>query len=748
MTTPTVAVIGAGPHGLASLKALLQAGFDARCFEQAADLGGNWNFGAPTSRVYESTHLISSKPFTQFPDFPMPEDYPDYPSHRQVKAYFDRYAEHFGLRDRISFDTTVVAVAPTSDAGPLGGPTWLVTTTPSNGGVETTETFDAVVIANGHNWNPKLPDYPGLTAFGGEILHSADYKSSDQLRGRRVLVVGAGNTGCDLAVEAAQNATATFHSTRRGYYYNPKYAFGRPSDQVADTLLALRIPLPVRRLMFKATLRATVGDLETFGLRKPDHDFFETHPIVNQQLVYYVGHGDITPKPDVDHFDESGAVFIDGSRADVDVVVFATGYLAAFPFLADPEYLAATDGRPRLGIQMASPRYRNLWVSGLIQPDSGQWAIAHWQGMSIASFLALAARDPDRAGQVHARLTAAADQRFSGGADYKESTRHFYEIAHQDYLAALQSLLDQTSAEQAAPTVLRRWDWANPPKSEHLEVLAVQPPRGHSVAGADRPPLLFLHGLGHGAWCYQEHWLAAAAERGFPAYALSFRGHGGSGGHTRLRRTLMRDYIHDVLATIAELPSTPVIVAHSLGTMVARRLLARYPARAGVLMTPMPAGWMPATIGMNAVRKPLDFTRTLAGGTLPFHADDLFEGLDPATAERYLSRIGRESPWAQYVMLRSEAVPSIASPILVVGAEQDRLIAAADVRKTADELGADLAWVPGGHDLMLDSHWRQALDTVLDWVEATCPPGSAPLPGARRQPTAPTAGDPGRTDGA
>jgi pimeloyl-ACP methyl ester carboxylesterase/thioredoxin reductase len=731
MTAHTVAVVGAGPHGLSALKALLQAGFDARCFEQAGDLGGNWNFGAPTSRVYESTHLISSKPFTQFPDFPMPADFPDYPGHRQVKEYFDRYADHFGLRDRISFDTTVVGISPTSSAGPLGGPTWRVTTVPAAGGPETARTFDAVVIANGHNWNPKLPDYPGLAEFAGEILHSADYKSSDQLRGRRVLVVGAGNTGCDIAVEAAQNASATFHSTRRGYYYNPKYAFGRPSDQVADTLLALRIPLPVRRLMFKATLRATVGDLQTFGLRKPDHDFFETHPIVNQQLVYYVGHGDISPTPDIDHFDQSGAVFSDGSRADFDLVVFATGYLAAFPFLSDPEYLAAGDGRPRLGMQMASPRYRNLWVSGLIQPDSGQWVIAHWQGMAIASFLSLAAEDPGRAEDLHSSLIAAADRRFTGGADYKESTRHYYEIAHQDYLSALQSLLDRTTVGQPAPTVLRRWDWAVPPKSEHLEVLEVQPPDTRGGNGAERPPLLFLHGLGHGAWCYQEHWLAAAAERGFPAYALSFRGHGGSGGHTRLRRTLMRDYVSDVLATIAELPSAPVIVAHSLGTMVARRLLARYPARAGVLLTPMPAGWMPATVGVNAVRKPLDFARTLAGGTLPFHAADLFEDLDEATEARYLSQIGRESPWAQYVMLRSEKVPTIASPLLVVGAESDRLIAAADVRKSAQELGADLAWVPGGHDLMLDSHWRQALDVVLDWVDLTCPPGSAPLWGAR-----------------
>ena len=427
----SVAVIGAGPHGLSALKALLQLGIPADGFERAADLGGNWNFGAPTSRVYESTHLISSKPFTQFPDFPMPDAYPDYPSHRQVKQYFDRYAEHFGLRERISFNATVTRVAAVGDQ-------WDVTVN------DTTIRYGAVVVANGHNWHAKVPQYPG--EFGGEVLHSADYKSAAQLRGKRVLVVGAGNTGCDIAVEAAQNSQATFHSTRRGYYYNPKFVFGKPSDQIADQLLAMRVPLAMRRLAFAATLRTTMGKFESFGLQKPDHAFFETHPIVNQQLVYYVGHGDITPKPDIARFDTDGAVFTDGTRADVDLVVFATGYLAVFPFLANPADLDAADGRPRLAQQMASPTHPTLWLSGLIQPDSGQWAIAHWQAMAIAEFLRLYRSDPGRARELHAELNAHRDERFTGGAHYKDSTRHFYEIAHQDYLTAVSQFLRQVAS--------------------------------------------------------------------------------------------------------------------------------------------------------------------------------------------------------------------------------------------------------------------------------------------------------------
>ncbi len=438
------AVVGAGPHGLSALKNLLELGLDADGFERDTDLGGNWNFHAENSRVYESTHLISTKPFTQFPDFPMPDAYPDYPSHWQVHRYFRSYAEHFGLLDHLSFNSEVVSVTPAP------GERWDVTVRDRESGVETTRQYAGVVIANGHNWWPKIPQYPGQDTFTGEIKHSADYKSADVVRGKRVLVVGAGNTGCDVAVESAQNAKETFHSTRRGYYYNPKYAFGRPSDQTADLLLALRLPLALRRVMFKSVLRLTVGDFEKFGLRKPDHEFFETHPIVNQQLVYYVGHGDIQPKPDIDRFDGSTVYFEDGTSAEIDVIVFCTGYLAHFPFL-DDSYLNPEGDHPVLARQIFTPATPTLAVSGLIQPDSGQWTIAHWQGMLIATYAALRAQDPVAAQRFYDAIVSETGVRFTGGAEYKDSTRHYYEIAHQEYLRAIER--DLQRLESMAPAI-------------------------------------------------------------------------------------------------------------------------------------------------------------------------------------------------------------------------------------------------------------------------------------------------------
>jgi pimeloyl-ACP methyl ester carboxylesterase/thioredoxin reductase len=704
-----IAVIGAGPHGLSALKALLQCGIPAVGYEREAEVGGNWNFGAENSRVYRSTHLISSKPFTQFPDFPMPDAFPDYPSHAQVKQYLTAYARHFGLLDRIRFGQDVVAVEPVGDG-------WRVTARDRTTGEESTDEYAGVVIANGHNWNGKMPSYPGQDEFAGQVIHSAQYKDSDILRGRRVLVVGAGNTGCDIAVESAQNAERTWHSTRRGYYYNPKYAMGRPSDQTADLLLALRLPLAVRRRLFKTTLRLTVGDLTQFGLKEPDHEFFETHPIVNQQLVYYVGHGDITPVDDIDHFDRDGVVFADGRRADVDLVIFCTGYLATFPFLpGEREHLNWQGDHPRLGLQIFTPAHRTIFVSGLIQPDSGQWTLAHWQGMTIAHFLRAAEERPDVAERFHSRVTAEAGRTFSAGATYKESSRHYYEVAHQEYLEALEEAIGSLAAEPVR--AMRPWDWAVPPRPiTHREIVAAQPesPTGH-------PPLLMVHGIAHGAWCFAENWLPAAAEQGFPAYAVSLRGHGGSGGARHLRSTLMRDYVHDVLQAITELPEPPVLIGHSMGAVVAQLVAERYPLRGLVLLTPAPLHSAIGDLVSIGRDRPADLARAVLGRTLSMEPDILFRRLDPPTARRYSDRTGAESPLVQWELLAARSIGPVECPVLVVGTPEDRLVRVDDVRRTAARFGVEPVWFPGmGHDVMLDGGWDEVLDVVLGFVRGSC----------------------------
>lgn len=435
----TVLVIGAGSSGLAAAKNLRERGIAVDLVEREDDLGGNWNYGKPNSRVYASTHMISSKPFTQYPDFPMPDQDPDYLHHTQVLAYLRRYAAHFGLDAVTEYGTAVRRVTPLVDGGhevELTRDETAPGDAATDAATHEVRRYAAVVVANGHNWYPKQPRYPGQGTFRGELLHSADYKHADQLAGKRVVVVGAGNTGCDIVVEAAQRASVAYHSTRRAYWYAPKYVFGRPADQVSDLIFSLRLPTRLTQTLFETTARFVVGRYERLGLPTPDHRFLETHPIVNQQLLYHVGHGDILPKPDIDRFEDAEVVFTDGSRVTADLVVFATGYLIRFPFLAD-DALPWRDGRPLLYRNIFHPARDDLFLAGLIQPDSGQFALVHWQTAAIAAFLDLRRRDPAAAGRFLAAGADHLDDRSQAGIDLVDSTRHLIEVEHLDYLRAL-----------------------------------------------------------------------------------------------------------------------------------------------------------------------------------------------------------------------------------------------------------------------------------------------------------------------
>lgn len=439
MTSRAVCVVGAGASGLAAARNLVACGFAVDVLEREDDLGGNWNYGKPGARVYRSTHTISSKPGTEFPDFPMPAELPDYPHHTQILDYLRAYARRFDLERLVSYGVEVARVEPERPSE--RDTRWRVTTRRAAsagdaGGGEETRAYDAVVIANGHNWSPKLPAYPG--AFSGETMHSATYRTPDVFAGKRVLVVGGGNTGCDVVVEAAQHAVRAYHSTRRGYHYIPKYVLGRPSDQVGDLMHRLHLPLPVRRALAGLSIRLVVGDPRGNGLPAPDHRLFETHPVVNSLLPYYVRHGDVIAKPDVARFDGRTVHFVDGSSAAVDLVVYATGYRIDVPFVA-PEQLNWRDGRPRLYKHVFHPSYDTIFVAGLIQPDSGQFGLVHWQTLAVARFLRAAFAGAPAADWLR-RRKASPDEPLGGGIAYGESARHYLEVEHWSYRKGLQRI--------------------------------------------------------------------------------------------------------------------------------------------------------------------------------------------------------------------------------------------------------------------------------------------------------------------
>ncbi|HYN92484.1 MAG TPA: NAD(P)-binding domain-containing protein [Pilimelia sp.] len=439
----TVCVIGAGLSGLPAVKNLVEHGFEVDCYERETGVGGAWNWRHDRSPMSAHTHLISSRPTTQYPDFPMPDSWPDYPHHSRMLAYLERYADHFELRQHIWFGTEVVRVRPAP------GDRWEVTTRGTGGAggpeEERTSRYAAVVVANGHNWSPVLPEYEGLGDFAGQVLPASALSDGAQLRGRRVLVVGGGNTGCDVAVEVAQQAAACWHSTRRGYWYLPKYLLGRPTDQVNDAILALRLPLRLRQWLSQLLLRLTVGDLRRFGLRRPDHRVLETHPIVNGQLVHHLGHGAITPVPDVARFHRYGVELADGRTVEPDVVVLATGYQPRFEFL-DPTLLDADGtGRPRLHLHAFGRQHPTLAIVGLLQPAAGMGVLVHWQAVTVARWLRLRESQPARAAEVWAGI-AREGARGWAPAGVQPTARHWFEVGHVPYLRSLQRTLAALAA--------------------------------------------------------------------------------------------------------------------------------------------------------------------------------------------------------------------------------------------------------------------------------------------------------------
>jgi cation diffusion facilitator CzcD-associated flavoprotein CzcO len=294
------------------------------CFEAGSQIGGNWRYlnDNQMSSAYRSLHINTSRKVMEYAAFPMPEELPDYPHHAQIAAYFDSYVDHFGLRDTITFRTEVTRVEP-ADAG------WSVTTRNRDTGEHRTAHYGAVLVANGHHWDPRYPEPPFPGTFDGEQTHAHHYKVPDPYAGRRVLVVGIGNSATDIAVETSHVSERTFLAMRRGAHVIPKYIFGQPFDRLAKTPLA-RAPLWFQRLTLRILLRLAQGRMTDYGLPAPDHKVLSAHPTISSDLLTRLGHGDITVKPNVERLDGDTVRFVDGSSERIDAIIYCTGYKISF----------------------------------------------------------------------------------------------------------------------------------------------------------------------------------------------------------------------------------------------------------------------------------------------------------------------------------------------------------------------------------------------------------------------------------
>ena len=418
---PSVCVIGAGASGIAAAKALHERGFAFDCFEVSDRVGGIWVFGNRNgmSSAYRSLHINTSRERMEFADFPMPKSYPDFPHHTHIAAYFDAYVDHFGFRDRITFETRV------TNAERLADGTWAVTTDTAG-----TRRYDALVVANGHHWDPRWPEpaFPGHERFAGRQLHSHEYTGADPglFRDRRVVVLGMGNSAMDIAVESSFSAAATYLAARRGAWVLPKYVFGRPLDSFP---VSPHIPVTLRRRAQEAIVRAAVGDMERYGLPKPDHRLGEAHPTVSDDVLSRIAHGEITPKPNIAELGEHSVRFTDGSEVAADIVVYCTGYKVTFPFF-DPALIAAPGNDLPLFRRVFHPDIPNVFFVGLLQPLGALMPLAELQSAWICDHLAGRYHRPGDAA-LRADIEAERAAMFSR---YVASKRHTMQVDFEDYV--------------------------------------------------------------------------------------------------------------------------------------------------------------------------------------------------------------------------------------------------------------------------------------------------------------------------
>ena len=325
----SVAVIGAGAAGLAALKALREAGLNPAAFEAAAEVGGVWRYDetAPGggSPAYRSLTTNTSARMLAFSDFPMPHDLPDFPTRADVLQYLNDYADHFDLRRTIRFNSPVEKIEPAEDNR------WALHLQSGNG---PPQIFDAIVVASGFYREPRWPVLPGLDAFRGRVMHSCDYQGPEHFAGQRIVVIGAGSSGSDIAAEISKTAAHVELAAKSGVWFAPLYVNGHPADY-SLTRLAQLTPPGLRTRLLRQTLLKTYQelDLKLETLALPPLNLGRTRVSPGMRILAQLRTGAVSVKPGVACVEADGVVYADGTRSPADGLVMATGYTAVFPFL-------------------------------------------------------------------------------------------------------------------------------------------------------------------------------------------------------------------------------------------------------------------------------------------------------------------------------------------------------------------------------------------------------------------------------
>jgi len=354
-----MAVIGAGAAGLCSAKHLLAEGFDVKIYEIGTRIGGLWVYDNDNGLgpAYRSLHLNSEKRVTAYRDFPFADDTTYYAHHTEVHAYLEAYADRNDLRRHIRFKSRVTALEPVAaDAG--GG--WRVRLADG-----TVEPFAGVVVATGHQGTPTHPPY--AQKFKGEYLHSHAYREPEAFRGKRVLVIGAGNSAVDIAADICTLAASTTLSVRSPVLIMPRTLFGKPLSRFLAKVEKPYVPWPVRRWVREFIVRMVSGPMEQWGFITPKT---RTHPTSHPSLMAHFVWGRIKGRPAIKDIDGQEVRFADGTAETFDTMIAATGYDVDVPFLpAD----VRIQERHRLNLyrRIAVPGWPDLYFVGFFNVSGG-----------------------------------------------------------------------------------------------------------------------------------------------------------------------------------------------------------------------------------------------------------------------------------------------------------------------------------------------------------------------------------------
>lgn len=351
-----MAVIGAGAAGLCAAKHMLARGKEVVIFEKGSHVGGLWVFNNDNGRspAYRSLHINSEASVTGYRDFPLPKDSSLYPSHTEMKKYFEDYAEKFSLHEHIRFNTEVTNVIPSSGGG------WQIETAGGD-----PEIFDAVIVANGHQSEPMHP--PFARDFKGQYLHSFDYRVPEPFTDKTVLVVGPGNSGLDIAADVSNVTRLTVLSARSPVLIMPRMFMGVPLARFLAKVERPWVPWPVRRRVREFVTWLVHGSMESWGFRTPKT---QTHPASHPTIMSQMAWDRVRAKPGVKSVEGSTVHFADGTSQEFDAIIAATGYEIDFKFLG--KELTPVDGhRIDLYRRIVHPEHPGLYFVGLFDVSGG-----------------------------------------------------------------------------------------------------------------------------------------------------------------------------------------------------------------------------------------------------------------------------------------------------------------------------------------------------------------------------------------